>query len=72
MGINKKLTHFWLSRCNNILYIRGIDEEEEGEMKEWRYSFDILVQLQQPNRHFDIITMQRPLSLNWIYYNTAQ
>ncbi|XP_064399735.1 small nuclear ribonucleoprotein F-like isoform X1 [Halichondria panicea] len=23
-----------LIRCNNILYVRGIDEEEEGEMKE--------------------------------------
>ena len=35
----------YLYRCNNILYIRGIDEEEEGEMKERGYTFDILVQL---------------------------
>ena len=52
----------YLYRCNNILYIRGIDEEEEGEMKEWGYTFDILVQLaflqnfRQPNRHLTLTT----------------
>jgi hypothetical protein len=25
-----------LIRCNNVLYIRGVEEEdEEGEMKDW-------------------------------------
>ena len=25
------------SRCNNVLYIRGVEEEdEEGEAKEWK------------------------------------
>ena len=36
--MNSHLNEWFLlifCRCNNILYIRGIDEEEEGEMKEW-------------------------------------
>lgn len=25
----------FFDRCNNVLYVRGVDEEEEGEMQEW-------------------------------------
>lgn len=29
---------FHTCRCNNVLYIRGVEEEEEdGEMREWRW-----------------------------------
>lgn len=38
-----------LIRCNNVLYIRGVDEEEEdGEMREWPRPADHVTASSQP------------------------
>lgn len=35
-----------LIRCNNVLYVRGVEEEdEEGEMRDWRLWSSVIKQV---------------------------
>lgn len=44
-------------RCNNVLYVRGIEDEEEGEMQEWEEKKDETDHFCNPSHCFIIIIL---------------